>query len=130
VKLWPWWVVLVFVISAPWAGCDPDPHWERINWRPFHDPADQPRDAASNFLFYLPFGWSFVSGRRSRGVLMQAVAVAFVTSVAAEATQLFSTGRFPSATDVLMAVCGTLLGSMLVVLWEPRRSRHPPLTRT
>ena len=97
---------------------------------PFRDPADQPRDAASNFLFYVPFGWSFVSGRRSRGVLMQAVAVAFVTSVAAEATQLFSTVRFPSATDVLMAVCGTLLGSMLVVLWEPRRSRHPPLTRT
>ena len=80
---------------------------------PFTDPADRPRDFVANILLFVPFGWLY--GRR--GSLLGAVAIAAVLSVAAEATQLFSTTRFPSATDITAALAGAALGAAAASLF-------------
>jgi glycopeptide antibiotics resistance protein len=62
----------------------------------------------ANIALFVPFGFSY--GRR--GAVWQAVAIAAALSVSAEATQLFSTTRFPSATDVTAALAGSALGAI------------------
>ena len=119
-KLWKWWVLVVLLISGPWFGFVPRPQWWTVNWVPFADPADKPRDLLQNVLLFVPFGWSFECDRRRRRALAGGHAVAAVISVAAEATQLFSVARFPSATDVLMALLGTALGFAASFAWRHR----------
>ncbi len=107
VPLWAWWIGIVLAISFPWSGLVSSPQWDRVHPIPFTDPADRPRDFLANIGLLVPFGYSYA---RRRSVL-GAVAIAAAVSVAAEATQLFSTTRFPSATDITAAVAGAALGA-------------------
>jgi glycopeptide antibiotics resistance protein len=118
--LWKWWVLVVLIISGPWFGYLPRPKWSEVNWVPFADPADKPRDLLQNLLLFVPFGWSYASGRRTRVALIGALGLAALISGAAEATQLFSIERYPSATDVLMAVFGAALGFSGAFAWRRR----------
>lgn len=111
VPLWCWWIPLVWAISFPWAGVTA-PHWARIHWIPLADPADHVRDMIANTLLFVPFGYSFAGGRTGRARISGAVLAAAAVSLSAEATQLFSTSRFPSATDVSAAVAGAALGAL------------------
>jgi glycopeptide antibiotics resistance protein len=120
VPLWKWWIVVVFVLSAPWIGFDIHPHWERIHLVPFSDPADRPHDIVSNLLLFVPFGWSYAGRKRGMSGVLQGAVLGIAVSVGAEATQLFSTLRYPSATDVLMALTGTLAGDAAAALWNLR----------
>jgi glycopeptide antibiotics resistance protein len=113
VPLWVWWVPVVLAISLPWTGLVSSPQWNRVHLIPFTDPADRPRDFVANILLFVPFGGLY--GRR--GSLLGAVAIAAVLSVAAEATQLFSTTRFPSATDITAALAGAALGAAAASLF-------------
>lgn len=106
--LWLWWIPLAWVMSFPWVGFTSQPQWSRVHTIPFTDPADRPRDAVANIALYVPFGYSY--GRR--GTWWKAVIVAALVSVTAEATQLFSTDRFPSATDVTSGLIGAALGAV------------------
>jgi glycopeptide antibiotics resistance protein len=106
--LWLWWILLVWVISFPWVGFATRPQWSRVHLVPFADPADRPRDVAANVALFVPFGYSYAR----RGPWWKAVVVAAFVSVTAEATQLFSTDRFPSATDVTAGLMGTALGAV------------------
>jgi glycopeptide antibiotics resistance protein len=120
VPLWVWWMPVVWAISFPWTGLTSLPQWSRVHPIPFTDPADRPRDMIANIALFIPFGYSY--GRR--GAVWQAVAIAAVLSVTAEATQLFSTTRFPSATDVTAALAGAALGaigSSLLTRTNPHR---------
>ena|SRR5436190_17370643 len=108
VPLWVWWIPVVWAISFPWSGLTSHPQWDRVHSIPFTDPADRPRDMIANIMLFVPFGYSY--GRR--GAVWQAVAIAAAISVTAETTQLFSTTRFPSATDVTSALVGAALGAM------------------
>jgi glycopeptide antibiotics resistance protein len=108
VPLWVWWIPLTLAVSLPWAGFTVHPQWARVHWIPFTDPADAPRDFVLNVLLFVPFGYSFARTRR----LAMAPAAAVVVSVAAEATQLFGTVRYPSATDVTAAVIGAIVGAI------------------
>ena len=108
VPLWVWWIPVVLAISFPWTGLISSPHWDRVHPIPFTDPADRPRDCLANILLFVPFGYSY--GRR--GSVWRAVAIAAAVSVTAEATQLFSTTRFPSATDITAALTGSALGAV------------------
>jgi glycopeptide antibiotics resistance protein len=108
VPLWVWWIPLVWVISFPWGGSSSRPQWSRVHPIPFTDPADRPRDVLANVALFVPFGYSY--GRR--GPWWKAVAIAAAVSVTAEATQLFSTDRFPSATDVTAALIGAAVGAI------------------
>jgi len=108
VRLWVWWVLVVWAISFPWSGRTSRPQWNRVHSVPFTDPADRPRDVIANIILFVPFGFS--CGRR--GAWWKAVGIAAVVSVIAETTQLFSTSRFPSATDVTAAIGGTAFGAL------------------
>jgi glycopeptide antibiotics resistance protein len=119
VRLWVWWVLVVWAVSFPWSGMTSRPQWNRVHWIPFTDPADRPRDVIANILLFVPFGFSY--GRR--GSWWKAMAIAGVVSVIAEATQLFSTSRFPSATDVTAALGGTGFGALASSLLTAMVSR-------
>src|SRR5690348_10032341 len=106
--LWVWWIPIVWAISFPWTGLVSTPQWDRVHPIPFTDPADRPRDFVANILLFVPFGYSY--GRR--GPAWKAVMIAAAVSVSAEATQLFSVTRFPSATDVTAALAGSVLGAV------------------
>ena len=114
--LWVWWIPFAWLISLPWRGFTIAPQWSRVHWIPFTDPADRPRDFVLNVLFFVPFG---VSLGRTRTWYVVALGAALV-SLSAEATQLFGTVRYPSATDVTAAVVGATLGAALVRLTERR----------
>ena len=119
VPLWIWWIPVVLAISIPWSGFVPRPQWDRVHPLPFTDPADRPRDFLANVLLFIPFGWSY--GRR--GPVWKAVAIAAAVSVTAEATQLFSTTRFPSATDITAALAGAAVGALGSTLLTRMSSR-------
>ena len=112
VPLWGWWILVVLAISFPWSGLVSNPQWDRVHPIPFTDPADRPRDFLANILLFVPFGYSY----RRRGSVWRAVGIAAAVSVAAEATQLFSTTRFPSATDITAALAGSALGAVAASL--------------
>jgi glycopeptide antibiotics resistance protein len=122
VPLWCWWIPLVWAISFPTEGLSKRAHWRRAHWIPFADPADKTRDVLANIALFLPFGYSF-AGRRPTGWRMAgAVLAAGALSISAEATQLFSRSRFPSATDVSCAIIGAALGA----LWRIWIENGPP----
>jgi glycopeptide antibiotics resistance protein len=88
------------------------PQWSRVHWVPFGDPADKPRDVIANVALFVPFGYSFAGGRSGRYRIAGALLAATAVSLSAEATQLFSTSRFPSATDVSAAIAGAVAGAV------------------
>jgi glycopeptide antibiotics resistance protein len=120
VPLWWWWSGLVLLVSAPWIGFTPEPQWDRLNLIPFGDPADRPRDVIANVLMFVPFGYSCFNHQGHRR-LAATLGLAVAVSVAAEVTQLFSTLRNPSGTDVAMAALGAGVGSACRWLWERAR---------
>ena len=121
-RSWPLWCVLVIAVSGPWFGVVSHPQWERVTWIPFFGFEDKARDVVVNFLLFVPFGWSFVKtgGGRAVGVAMTA---GVALSLAVEIPQLFFRLRDPSATDVLMALCGTGAGSVASQAFHRRDAR-------
>lgn len=97
-------------VSAPWIGLTTVPQWDRVYLVPFSDVDDKPRDLILNLAMFIPFGYSFLKHRPGRRRLLAALGAAMAVSVVAEATQLFSTLRNPSGTDVTMAALGGGLG--------------------
>lgn len=110
-SLWIWWIPLVWVISSPWVGFTREPQWNRVHLIPFADPADRIRDIAANVLLFVPFGYSAAGRRGARSGFVFALVAAAAVSVSAEASQLFSTARYPSATDVSAAIAGSAIGA-------------------
>jgi glycopeptide antibiotics resistance protein len=109
VPFWCWWIPIVWIISFPWPLTSV-PQWHRVHWVPFADPADKPTDLLANVLLFVPFGYSLAGRRRGRARILQALLAAGVVSISAEALQLFSTARYPSATDVSAAMAGAAAG--------------------
>jgi glycopeptide antibiotics resistance protein len=123
VRFWLLWFGIVLFVSLPWIGFTSRPQWERLNWVPFSDSADKPRDAVLNGLLFVPVGYAVSRRRVGLKAIALAAAMAASISIPAEATQLFSVRRYPSATDVLLAVVGALLGAVSTLL--VRRSSKP-----
>ena len=116
--LWVWWIPVVWAVSFP-LGLTPVPQWHRVHLVPFTDPADKLTDLAINLLLFVPFGYSFV-GRPGRWRWLPLAAAA--VSASAELSQLFSTVRYPSGTDVVYAIVGALAGGVL----RSRLRKNPP----
>ena len=116
IPLWVWWIPVVLIASFP-LGLTPTPQWDRVHLVPFADPADKVEDLAVNILLFVPFGYSFA---RDRGWKWLPLAAALV-SVTAELSQLFSTVRYPSGTDVLYAVVGAVAGGVASVILRGQR---------
>ena len=124
-RSWPFWSLLVIAVSGPWFGVVHYPQWERVTWIPFFGFEDKPRDVVVNFLLFVPFGWSFVKTGGGRGVGAAMLAGAAL-SLAVETPQLFFRLRDPSATDLLMAVCGAAAGSIASQAVHRRDARGTP----
>lgn len=106
------WCVIIAAAVVPWASYLTHTHWDRVQWVPFVPPPDvRLRDLAVNVLLYVPFGVFFVEARPLSPSIRRAVVWAAAFSVLTELTQVFSHGRFPTSTDVLMNVLGAFLGA-------------------
>jgi len=112
IRSWPFWILVIAVASGPWFGVVSHPQWERVTWVPFQGAEDKPKDVLVNFLLFVPFGWSFAKSHRGMAAVGAAVAAAAIVSIAVETPQLFYRLRDPSATDVVMAMCGAGAGSL------------------
>lgn len=112
IRSWPFWILVVAAASGPWFGVVSEPQWSRVTWLPFHGLEDRPRDMLINFLLFVPFGWSFAKSHRGAHGVLLAMATGAAVSMAVEIPQLFFRLRDPSATDVVMAICGAAAGSV------------------
>jgi glycopeptide antibiotics resistance protein len=102
---WSIWWLLWAAIAFPWGTLDGIPRWQRVQWIPFD--SVRPRDIALNLVFFTPFGWlGERAGWRATRVLIAAFALSLVTEV----VQVYSSGRWPSTTDILVNVSGAILG--------------------
>jgi glycopeptide antibiotics resistance protein len=112
VPAWGWWSLVVVAVSLPWIGFTDVPQWNRLTVVPFTDPEDKVTDLVANTALFVPFGFLFASRhpRPAAASFAYAALAAAGVSIGAEATQLFSTDRNPSATDVLYAVAGCAAG--------------------
>jgi glycopeptide antibiotics resistance protein len=111
------WALVIMGGVVPWASWTDHIHWDRIEWVPFARFV-RPRDIVLNVLAYVPFGY-FLADARSRPpagrMLRSAAAAGFVLSTLTELSQVFSHGRFPTATDVLTNTAGAVLGAWLAL---------------
>jgi glycopeptide antibiotics resistance protein len=115
VRVWLSWFALVLFVSLPWMGFTTVPQWERVHWVPFADPADKVRDVVLNGLLFVPLGIAVSRHRSWINAAVLSGLMALAISIPAEATQLFSTRRFPSATDVAAAVFGAVVGAVTTI---------------
>ncbi len=114
------WTLVVIACVVPWASMQNHAHWWNIGWIPLMSPPIRLRDMAGNIALYAPIGWFFPASRDGRVRIWRIVAFALGLSLVTEATQIFSHGRFPSMTDVLMNVIGAWAGGVVRMMLVPR----------
>ncbi len=111
------WTALILLVVLPWASFQPHTHWQSVGWIPFVSPPIKARDVLVNILLYVPWGYFYVRHMPEQlRRLWLVVVFAAVLSLATEAAQLYSHGRFPSATDAACNVLGAYVGG-----WQARR---------
>jgi glycopeptide antibiotics resistance protein len=116
--LWFWLAVLFFIPLFPLTDFVWHPHWEAINWIPFHDfslTVNSLMDVIGNIGWFMIFGYLFhywmgedSSSFRS---IMTVVLIAASVSLALEFFQVFCHNRAPSMTDVICDTVGAFLGA-------------------
>jgi glycopeptide antibiotics resistance protein len=117
---WPLalWTGLIVLVVFPWFHYQNHTHWQRVAWIPFVSPPIKIRDIVVNLLLYAPWGYFGARAMRSRQVWV-VVALAAMLSLVTEWSQLYSHGRFPSATDLTCNILGACAGAM----YERSRTR-------
>jgi glycopeptide antibiotics resistance protein len=110
-RFWAW-TALILVVVLPWANFQNHTHWQRVAWIPFVSPPVKVRDVIVNVLLYVPWGYLYIR-HMPEGLKRPWLALVFAASlsVASEGAQLFSHGRFPSATDAACNVLGAFAGA-------------------
>lgn len=111
---WPFWLWtgLILLLVLPWTTFQSHTHWSRVAWIPFVSPPIRVRDVAANVLLYMPWGYLCVRHVRAAAPRIWLVAIlAAVLSFSTEASQLYSHGRFPSATDLICNIAGAIAGA-------------------
>lgn len=102
------WVGVILIVVVPWYRWQGHSHWDHVQWVPFSRPPYHLRDMVLNTLFYVPFGLLY--RRMMPRPMPGPVLAAFLLSSATELSQVYSHGRFPSATDVFCNVLGAWIG--------------------
>jgi glycopeptide antibiotics resistance protein len=111
-RSWLYLLATLFLIIAgtfPWDLQD-HPHWFKIAWLPFVTGIVRPLDLLANAALYFPLGF-FMPVRSRRARVAAAAGLAVVTSGMLEFGQVWSHQRFPSATDLVMNVIGSIAGA-------------------
>jgi glycopeptide antibiotics resistance protein len=113
------WIGVIAFVVVPWRGFQDHAHWNAIQWVPFLSPPFPIRDIILNAVLFIPFGYWYVQQPSGRGSIWRACAYGLALSIVLEFTQIFSHGRFPSATDVATNTLGALWGAR----WARKRPR-------
>jgi glycopeptide antibiotics resistance protein len=104
------WLFLWARIGLPWRSFQWTPSFQRVELIPFQ--FGSPRTYVLNLLAFVPLGIiSTRLGWHPRTVILVAAGVSVLT----ELLQLFSRGRYPSITDVILNTSGALLGVAVVI---------------
>ncbi len=103
-------LVVVVAITFPWDLQDHS-HWSKVAWLPFLTGIVKPEDILINAALYFPVGFFFPAPSRRRRVA-SAVGIALLVSAPLELTQVWSHVRFPSTTDLVMNVIGSVAGAI------------------
>ena len=117
-------LAFIFAATFPWDFQDHS-HWNKVAWLPFVTGIVRPYDLLLNAALYLPLGYLVPARFRRRG-LAAVAGTAVVISGLLELTQVGSHVRFPSATDSVMNVVGSVAGAA-VANW--RANAIPPAGR-
>ena len=115
------WVIAIALIVVPWWRFQDHSHWSRVGLVPFASPPFRPDDMIGNVALYLPFGYLHARLARRPG-LWTTVLWAIGLSLATELTQVYSHGRFPSATDLVCNAAGAWGGARA---WRAQRASQP-----
>ena len=117
------WLVLFVLLFLPWGDLQDHTHWFKVAWIPFVSRPVKPLDVIGNIVAFVPLGvlLTVALGRGSRWDWPLGLGSALLLAFGAEATQLYSHLRFPSATDLAANVAGAALG-----IWLVRRHLHGP----
>lgn len=113
---------LIALVTLP-ADLQDHAHWQKVAWIPFATGVVRPIDLVANALLYFPLGVAIPTMSPWRKVAL-ALFVALALSILLELIQVWSHSRFPSATDVLMNVVGSVAGA-LVAARAARRDSMP-----
>ena len=104
------WFVLWAGISLPWGTVQWTPSFRHVELIPFQ--GGSPRGFVLNLLVFVPLGILGIRlGWHPRTVMLLAAAVSALT----EFSQLFSRGRYPSITDLILNVSGALVGVAIAI---------------
>lgn len=112
----------VIVLAVfPWGDFQGHTHWQNVGWIPFVSPPVRFFDIVANALLFIPFGAAVIVNmkRRTRKALAVATFAGALLSFTGEATQLYSHGRFPSATDLVCNTFGAFLGASVARKFDP-----------
>jgi glycopeptide antibiotics resistance protein len=104
--------VLTVSVAWPWGDLTDHTHWAKVGWVPFVSAPVRILDTALNLVLFVPLGAACALAAR-RPVLVAGL-VAFGLSLGVEGAQLFSHGRFPSATDLTCNTLGALLAARVI----------------
>jgi glycopeptide antibiotics resistance protein len=106
------WTGLILLLVLPWTTFQNHTHWQRVAWIPFVSPPVRLRDVVANVLLYAPWGYLFTRQMpHAMRRIWIVVLFSTVLSLSTEASQLYSHGRFPSATDLICNIFGAVAGA-------------------
>src|SRR5262245_36863565 len=104
------WFLLWARIGLPWRSFQPTPSFRRVELIPFQ--VGSPRTYVLNVLIFVPLG---VIGTRLGWQPRTVMLVAAGTSALTEVSQLFSRGRYPSTTDLVLNATGAAIGIVMAM---------------
>lgn len=99
------WLFLWVRVAVPWTSFQWTPTLRRVELIPFS--AGSLRTQVLNVLVFVPLG---IIGTRLGWKPRTVVVLGFGVSILTELLQLFSTRRYPSATDLILNTTGTVIG--------------------
>jgi glycopeptide antibiotics resistance protein len=102
-------VIAIAAVTIPWDWQDHS-HWNKVAWVPFRTGIVRPIDLLINVTLYFPLGFLLPSNS-TRSRFATALVAGLMLSTLMELTQVWSHVRFPSATDSVMNVLGSLIGA-------------------
>lgn len=110
------WLVAWALVGVPWRSFSAQPSLARVRVAPFAD--GSLRSQALNVVAFVPWGVIAIGlGSSTSGAILSGAMVSGLT----ELSQLFSTRRYPSATDFFLNTAGTATGALTWTLLRRRR---------
>jgi VanZ family protein len=114
-KLLVLWLIGWALFGFPWGSFTSRPRLSRVNTVLFR--WGRRRDQLLNFLYYIPFG--IIGGLLGWPGAIVPIFAALLSGFT-EFLQVFSTDRFPSATDLVLNAAGAVVGIALVTAFRQR----------